>query len=427
MQRLPSVKVSGDTNGRKDLIEQQFLWFAFFNFFLVSLIGLFLRSFLYISTSLNYKYVLHGHSHFAFGGWIMPVLTYTIMHYFPAVKETVAYKHWRNIFLLMMFSAYGMLLTFPFEGYATGSIIFSTLSVAAGVYLSICVSKALRRGTSSYSEKFLQAGIVYLLISSIGPFATGPIAATAGPQSTLFTDAIYYFLHFQYNGFFSFVVLAVWYRLFERGKVVRHGKTAFTLFNIACIPTYFLSILWHQPGIICNVVGGAGALLQVVGVFFVMKDFNALKSPRGFVRLLMNIALVALVMKVVLQLASAFPLVADIAYHHRNFIIAYLHLVLLGFISLLAIGFILHSRPGLNKLGFKVGTTIFISSILITNLLLALQAMGETLHFYIPQFTFYMWATSILFPASIAIMLIHVSSKAGIQLPAEKSSITTSA
>ena len=141
----------------------------------------------------------------------------------------------------------------------------------------------------------------------------------------------------------------------------------------------------------------------------------------------MNIALVALVMKVVLQLASAFPLVADIAYHHRNFIIAYLHLVLLGFISLLAIGFILHSRPGLNKLGFKVGTTIFISSILITNLLLALQAMGETLHFYIPQFTFYMWATSILFPASIAIMLIHVSSKAGIQLPAEKSSITTSA
>lgn len=405
---IPSSLVTVKT--RVDVLEKQFIWFAFFNLLLVSLIGLFLRSLPFISVPVNFKYVLHAHSHFAFGGWVMPVLTYLIMHYFPSVKQKVDFKHWRNIFIMLLFSAYGMLFTFPVEGYAAGSIIFSTISIGAGVYLSVCVFKGLKGEKNYYSNKFLFAGMVYLLFSSLGPFATGPIAAIAGKESVWFNDAIYYFLHFQYNGFFSFVVLAVLYKLIEiEIPNNNNGRQVFILFNLACVPTYFLSILWHHPGMIFNLLGGIGAALQLIAIVFLLKDFFKMKSLPLWVRQIIGLAIIGLIIKVALQLASAIPTVADLAYMHRNFVIAYLHLVLLGFISLFAMATVFNSKPSLINTVTKTGIITFVISLLTTNTLLVLEALGEWMNFYIPHILAWLWIFTFLFPISITLILISIS------------------
>jgi len=310
---------------------------------------------------------------------------------------------------MLLFSAYGMLFTFPVEGYAPGSIIFSTISIGAGVYLSVCVFKGLKGEKGSYSNKFLFAGMVFLLLSSVGPFATGPIAAIAGRESALFNDAIYYFLHFQYNGFFSFTVLALLYKLFEKDIPRTNGRAVFILFNLACVPTYFLSVLWHHPGMIFNLLGGIGAALQLIAIVFLLKDFFKMKSLPVFVRQIMGLAIIALIIKVSLQLASAIPIVADLAYMHRNFVIAYLHLVLLGFISLFAMATVLKSKPSLINAVTKTGVIAFVFSLLTTNSLLVLEALGEWMNFYIPHILAWLWIFTFLFPISITFILISIS------------------
>ena len=116
----------------KDSLQRVLLAVSIVNLLLVSLLGLVLRSVpVFGGLPLPYDNFLHAHSHFAFGGWATPAIVWMVMFYFPEVKANVSYSHWRNIIVLMFVSAYGMLLSFPFQGYGTVSIIFSTLSLIA--------------------------------------------------------------------------------------------------------------------------------------------------------------------------------------------------------------------------------------------------------------------------------------------------------
>ncbi|MGZ3912046.1 MAG: hypothetical protein ACXVBR_18310, partial [Flavisolibacter sp.] len=76
-------------------LQVSLLRFSFFNLLLVALIGLLMRSYSFISNlPLAYGNILHGHSHFAFGGWVMPVLLSLFLKQFPELVEKTAYHHW---------------------------------------------------------------------------------------------------------------------------------------------------------------------------------------------------------------------------------------------------------------------------------------------------------------------------------------------
>ena len=84
------------------------LSFGFSNLLIVALIGLILRGSAVSSLPLNYGYLLHGHSHFAFGGWLMPMMVWMIMEFFPSLAHRVGFLHWRNISVAILVSAYGI-------------------------------------------------------------------------------------------------------------------------------------------------------------------------------------------------------------------------------------------------------------------------------------------------------------------------------
>ena len=388
------------------LLQKKLLSVCLFNFFLLSLVGLLLRAYPLVSIPfVTYKNVLHAHSHFAFGGWITPVLIYLILRFFPVIQNPSAYHHWRKIITLMLVSAYGMLLSFPFQGYGGISIVFSTLSIAAGFYAGIIIHFASKPQFFLASWSFLRTGFLYFAISAIGPFATGPLIALGKAGTPLYYNAIYFYLHFQYNGFFTFIVLAVLYKLIERNKSFNHGKLVFRLMNIACIPAYVLSVLWTQPTILLNIIGGTAALLQLTALYFLLKDITGLKWETDIQHWLFRIAIFALLVKSLLQLLSALPFVAQLAYQNRNFVIAYLHLVLIGFISVFV--FSVMARPTSFSRLFYNGILAFLFAFISTELILVLQAAGY-LEFLPTQFYLrLLFSLSIFFPAGLLLLFIN--------------------
>lgn len=389
------------------ILEKQLLRISIFNFLLLSLIGLLLRAWpIFHIPSLDYKNVLHAHSHFAFGGWVTPILVFLILRFFPELYTITNYRHWRNSIVLMLLSSYGMLLSFPFGGYGPASIIFSTLSIGAGFYLGVIIRSAAGNQFFLTSRAFLLAGFFYFFISSIGPFSTGPLIVMGKAGTTIYYNAIYLFLHFQYNGFFTFIVLAILYRLIERNRPGNNGKSVFRLMNIACIPAYFLSVLWAQPPVIFYVISGVAALLQLIAVIVLLPDIKAMAWNNAKLTWLFRIAIGAFITKTVLQLLSAFPNIAQLAYQNRNFIIAYLHLVLLGFITLLVFVFLLKSKSIPDSPLLYIGLLSFVFAFFSTELLLVLQAGGYPGFLQTHIYLRLLFALSFCFPAGLLLISV---------------------
>lgn len=385
---------------------------AFVNLFIVALLGLLLRSFPFISSfPLEYKNILHGHSHFAFGGWVMPALLGLLIKCFPELKERIAYRHWRNISFLLLFSAYGMLLSFPLQGYRAVSILFSTLSIASGFYLAITVWKVLPLLKPSVSLQFLKAGLFYMVLSSVGPLATGPLIAMGKSGTPLYFDVIYFYLHFQYNGLFLFAVLAFFYKYFEEKRIQTNSHRVFRLLNLACIPTYFLSVLWHQPSMLFNAMGGIGALIQCFALIYLLRDLRLFRFENKLATTLVQFSFASLSLKIILQVFSAIPVVATLAYNYRNFVIAYLHLVLLGCISLFLLGWIIRSFNVAVTQTLKTGISLFVIAFIFTEFLLISFPLSIMMDYNLPLYSLLIFLLSILLGLGIAMFikpLLHI-------------------
>jgi hypothetical protein len=101
-----------------------------------------------------------------------------------------------------------------------------------------------------------------------------------------------------------------------------------------------LSTLWTDQGHLFNIAGGIVALIQFFALVVLSKLLRQISDElkHNFSKasvLFLCVVFISFVLKLCLQFASAFPLVAQMAYEVRPLVIAYLHLVLLGLISLL--------------------------------------------------------------------------------------------
>lgn len=399
--------IAGNAEAAYLHLQKNLLRVCIFNFFLLALAGLLLRAYsIFFIPFLPYKNVLHAHSHFAFGGWVIPVLIFLILKFFPEIRTVSAYRHWRNSIVLMLVAAYGMLASFPFQGYGAVSIAFSTLSLGTGFYSGIVVRSAYRQQYFLTSRSFLLASFFYFFISAIGPFAAGPLMAMEKAGTAIYYNAIYFYLHFQYNGFFTFIVLAVLYKIIERNKPINYGKSVFRLMSIACLPAYFLSVLWTEPSNIFNILGGGAALLQLIAVVFLLKDMKGIIWKNDVQTWLFRIAISAFILKNILQLFSAFPSVAELAYQNRNFIIAYLHLVLIGFISLFVFAVILKALFHLQRSLLSMAVLFFLFAFISTEFLLILQAGGFLAFLQSAFYLRLLFGLSIFFPIGLLLICI---------------------
>ncbi|MBF8965590.1 hypothetical protein I0P70_20230 [Pontibacter sp. FD36] len=388
-------------------------------FVLVAVLGLFLR-WLMVSpvVGVNYKNFLHAHSHVALLGWLYCAFFAALLYIFPATTSADRTSFRRQFFLTQV-SVLGMLFTFPVQGYALFSIIFSTGHILLSYWFARSYWRHVRQHVAQevygVSLKYIGAGLLFMVVSSIGPWAMGPIMAKGTIGGELYYSAIYFYLHFQYNGWFTFAALGLLFWFLERHHIMfnhRWALRAFWLLALACLPAYALSVLWTKPADWVYAIGYVSVVLQLAGLLYLTKVLRqvwaeVLPLLKPWVRALAGMALFFLVLKLALQTASAFPYMADLAYKLRYFIIGYLHLSLLGFVSLFVLGFLL--QQGLYRLGRYGGIwlVLFLTGFFATELLMFGQGTLLWLGLSaLPSFNWLMFWASVPMPLGLGLLFL---------------------
>ena len=375
----------------------------------MAVLGVVLRLFFVIPLPFNYRFLVHAHSHTALLGWIYIGLT-TIIYkvYLEESAKTLAYK---RLFAFTNICILGMLFTFPFQGYALFSIIFSTSFLFASYYFTWFAFKNVSdRYKNTFSWKLVKSSLWYLVISSIGPWMIGLVMATLGTESIWYKNSIYFYLHFQYNGWFIVALLGFFFYLLEKQNLALNQsdqKSVFLLLHTSIIMTFFLSVLWSNPPIIYNVLGGIGAIIQIV-VFLKLfkilhKPFSDLKNFSGLSgNWLLNTAVILLLVKLFLQMISAIPYVANLALTYKDFVIGYLHLVLLGVVVTTMLVFL--NYFGLLRIP-RYFLDFFLFAFFSTEILIFYKGLAFWQHLsFIPSYYHILATLSLLFPIGIAVL-----------------------
>ncbi|MAP80826.1 MAG: hypothetical protein CL526_07025 [Aequorivita sp.] len=308
-------------------------------FLIVAVMGLLLRIYYVTPLPFNFKYLLHAHSHTALLGWIYLGLTTIIYKLF--LTKAAKPKLYKRIFLFTNICILGMLFTFPFQGYALYSIIFSTLFLFATYWFAWFAIKYVPANfKNKFSWKLVKASLWYLVISSLGPWAIGIVMATLGTTSVWYKTSIYFYLHFQYNGWFILALLGIlFYFLEERNVKFRAAdlQSFYLLLNFSVLFTLFLSVLWFKPPMVFYIFALVGAVVQWQAFYelYGLLRNNFVSFKKAFSRqaiLLLKTAGVLLVVKILMQFFSAFPYVANLVFVLKVFVIGYLHMVFLGIV-----------------------------------------------------------------------------------------------
>jgi hypothetical protein len=91
-------------------------------------------------------------------------------------------------------------------------------------------------------------------------------------------------------------------------------------------------------------------------------------------------ASIAFIIKIGLQLMSLIPFLTGYAFSYRPIVIGYLHLSFLGIISFFIIGYINQILEKTNKQVSKGGTWVFITGVLVQEIILMCQGL-EAINF----------------------------------------------
>lgn len=314
---------------------------ALIYFLLAAVLGVVLRSFHSVEIPVNYKFFVHTHSHIALLGWVYMALTTLLYKLF--LDKLDLDKKYRKIFWFTQLTLAGMLLTFPFQGYALFSIVFSTLFLFASYWFVWFFLKYIPvsfKKTNAY--KCIRIALWYLVVSSLGPWALGMIMNTLGAQSIWYRLAIYFYLHFLYNGWMILALVGIVFYILEKHQISLPNKIFKRFFwsiNLGIILSFFLSTLFASPSILFNVLGGVGALLQffAFGILAMAlagpkEKSNPIFSP--FQKGLAKTVMVLLGIKMLLQLLTALPYFANLAATVLDFTIGYLHWTFLGVVTI---------------------------------------------------------------------------------------------
>lgn len=371
---------------------QFWLKFSLLNLCFVAFLGVLMR----YKIGFNFPYLdqnhlLHSHSHFAFSGWITHTLIVLMIYFLQSKILGFQGHHYKKTIIANLISSYGMLISFIIQGYGLYSIFFSTATILISFYFGYQYFKDLRHiDNTLLSKNWFKAAILFNVISSFGTFNLAYMMATKNVVPNFYLSSIYFYLHFQYNGWFFFATMGLFFGLLDLRKNNHpfYG-TSFKLFVIACVPTYFLSILWLDLPFWLYVITVASSIIQVFTWFKLVLIIT--KTKGGFIEnyapLLRYILLFvgfALSLKFVLQLGSTIPSLSQLAFGFRPIVIAYLHLVLLAVFSLFLLFYIFNSQLFALSKNIKFGLIVFTIGVLLNEIILAVQGITSYSYTMIP-------------------------------------------
>ncbi len=380
---------------------------------IIAFFGVILRLFYVTHISFNYRYIVHAHSHIALLGWIYIALT-TLIFRMYLIKSSIELKY-KKLFLFTQITILGMLLTFPFTGYALFSIIFSTLFLFASYLFMYMVFKYTSiKNKQSISYRFVRISLWYMVISSIGPWALGIIMNTVGNSSSWYRNAIYFYLHFQYNGWFIMALIGVFIYILEQQKIQLSKQKIqlfFWLMNFGVLLTFGLSLLWMKPLVVVNFISGLGGFFQLIALIILVQLIrpnwkNIINKQSQLFYFGIRLVTLLYFVKLIVQLVGSIPYFSKIISTNIDLVIGYIHWVFLGVVSTSLLLFLNYFKLTLLT---KKSFLFFLIGFILTEILIFYKAfiIWKTKPLIDNYFLYLVIASCVLFIAILNILILQ--------------------
>lgn len=383
-------------------INSTWIRIALLNFLIVAVLGTFLRfAFIKELFFLDYLHFQTAHWHLAIFGWIYQAMFVFLIGAFLTPEQQAQRKYhvlfWMNQILIII-----VFITLITKGTSFVSVdedIFFVFLIGFFVFSLLKDLKTSSVSKNLFSVELLKVAFFFLLISFIGIISILPIELFfSAKRSVLYYLSSQFFLHFQYNGWFIFGILALFFRMIENYGIEINAYR-FRLFKwmtfSAVLITYFLNIYWGYPGYLAFlwIASLGGGVIQFFALLFIRKDiakfFGQLKPHLYPVTIILfKISYVSFIVKLILQVIIAYPPLANVALTIRNYTIAYFHLVFLCIASVFLIAWRIQYKQ-FSEVEKKSNTGIYVFSISLLLLEFVLFLQGTLLWMGLGFFPFY--------------------------------------
>jgi hypothetical protein len=349
----------------------------------VALLGAVLRSkFVFNLPFINYNHLLDAHGHFAFMGWLTVALLILFLdELLPGHFNKRPVYRW--LLGAMTIGAWLMLIAFLYGGYSLFTVIVSAFYIILTCFFSwILIADLLHARLEKPLLVLAISSIVCWILSSSGTALIDYIVLTRSFDAVVYRDALFTYLHFHYNGFFSLAVFALLYKQISpvlSAEARRRWNRFVIALCFSVLPSLFLSYLWQDPDPIIRIVALAGTLLVWLSFLLFIPCIRSLPDAFGdrpAIRFLLALSMGSFLLKLLLQGFTIFPGIGNALFGNRPVVMGFLHMVFLGFLSLFILLFFTHKGwlDGTRK-GTKAALYIFGAGILANEGLLIGQGL----------------------------------------------------
>lgn len=363
--------------------------------------------------------MLEAHSHFSLGGWAtLVIMVLLVRELLPENLNKRPVYQW--LFGSIFTGAWCMLLSFLIWGYSAISTI-STIGFILLNYLwcGVFLKDFLKTKTESSVKMLASSSIVCLILSTSGPFGISYIYFSQSFDAFLYRNALFTYLHFLYNGFFTLAILAVLFKLIDQNLSVKAAKNIQWFSKAVCasiVPSLFITYLWQDPKCWIRFIAILGSLLLLFCFYLFLITAASLRSvykvEKTGTRFLMLISMSSFMLKIFLQSFTVFPAMGNAIFGNRPVIMGFLHMVFLGFITLFILAYF--TRQGILNSNIKmvnIATYVFAIAVIINEVLLLTQGLATMFIAGSIVYLWMLWMIGIfLFLGSVLVAIARIQS-----------------
>ncbi|MCH4830821.1 hypothetical protein [Flavobacterium columnare] len=394
------------------ITNKNWLFISIFNLFIVVILGTIMRyKIAFEFPFFQQKNLLHSHSHFAFSGWI----TQTLFILLGSFQNQLVSKKYNMLLVINLICSYGMLFSFIMQGYGLISIILSTLSIIITYFFVYYFYKDNKENT--ISNIWIKGGLFFNIFSTLGTFCLAYMLATKNINETIYYSSIYFYLHFQYNGWFFFSIIGLFIKNLSLDiKTTKQLRNSFYVFFISCIITYVLSILWVKIPKWLFVLTAIFTFLNFyfwlkIQYVFIIKFKEKYRILPSIVKRILLIILIATNLKFLLQIGLLIDDLKEFVCTNRTIIIGYLHLVFLCIVTLFLLVILFIERILDLKKNTILGLKIFSLGVVLNQVFLFAQGGFPYFNIYLPFTNEVLIYISLLILVGVLLVLISQINK----------------
>lgn len=396
-------------------MKRKWLMACLANFFIAALMGIALRFAHIVPLNFNYAFLLHAHSHTVILGWCyLAVYACCVSQFLPADEQQKPI--YNRLFWITQLAVFGMMLTFPFQGYGLFSITFSTLHIFCSYYFCFLLYKN-QKLESEINRALLGTALFFMLLSTLGVWCLGPLVSN-GSKDAYYNLAIQFFLHFQFNGWFVFAVAALFIDKIQKSGIRLCYKTFRRCYKYAVagtVLTFALPMYWYLSVDVLIGIHTAGLLFQLMALYYFIRLLvpNRLEikcTMETPTKILYTTAAVCLVAKILLQAFTAFDRVAITVHAIRNLTVGFIHLIMIGLVSCSLLAFVTETASfNPKKRSGILGIILFLMGFIAMEFLLFADGMGSFIgRPLLANFNVNILIASVILASGLLLVLINV-------------------